>query len=184
MLLNALVRVVIATILAVNLDAFLKLVVTPVLIASVIGIIAAPLTFVLGNAIQSVIYSFCFFGFDDKFLITTLDATGGKERLLLISSDGEWHKMGKFEKLSARLAMKFAAGFSVGFAGLATMIPIVGPILTAGLSGWVVAWDMVYVPLSGIGYVGVFPQARSVYDNFRQFYWFGFWAVLAEVSAS
>lgn len=173
-------RVTIAIILEINLDAFLKLVVTPFLAASVVGAVAAPLTFFVGQALQPIIHSVCFYGFDDTFIMATLDSTGGKDRLVTLSKSGEWHKMGFFHKSFMRWCIKSMAGFSVGFAGLCTALPVVGPILTALLSGWVVAWDMVYVPLSGMGHVGFFRQLRTVLGNFRAFYWFGFTAVLIE----
>ena len=180
MLLSMVIRVTIAITLQINLDAFLKLVVTPILAASVIGAVAAPFTFFVGQALQPIIHSFCFYGFDDKFLMATLEATGGKERLATLSKTGEWHESGSFHKFFLRWCIKTTAGFTIGFAGLCTAIPIVGPVLTALLSGWVVAWDMVYVPLSGMGRVGVVRQGRSVLKNFREYYWFGFWAVLIE----
>jgi len=180
LLLSMVIRVTIAITLQINLDAFLKLVVTPLLAASVIGAVAAPFTFFVGQALQPIIHSFCFYGFDDKFLMATLEATGGKGRLATLSKTGEWHETGSFHKFFLRWCIKSTAGCCIGFAGLCTAIPIVGPVLTALLSGWVVAWDMVYVPLSGMGRVGVFRQGRSVLANFREYYWFGFWAVLIE----
>lgn len=180
LLLSVVIRVAIAIALQINLDAFLKLVVTPFLAASVVGAVAAPLTFFVGQALQPIIHSFCFYGFDDPFIMATLEATGGKERLSTLSKTGEWYKMGTFHKYFMRWCIKTTAGFWVGFAGLCTYIPIVGPVLVALLSGWVVAWDMVYVPLSGMGHVGIFRQGRSVLANFGEYYWFGFWAVLIE----
>jgi len=174
------IRVIIAIVLEINLDGFLKLVVTPFLAASVVGAVAAPLTFFVGQALQPIINSFCFYGFDDPFVMATLEATGGKDRLSTLSKTGEWHHMGTFHKYFMRWCIKATAGFWVGFAGICTYIPIVGPILTALLSGWVVAWDMVYIPLSGMGRVGILRQGRSVLTNFSEYYWFGFWAVLME----
>lgn len=173
-------RVAIAMTLTINLDAFLKLVVTPFLAASIVGAAAAPLTFFVGQALQPIIHSFCFYGFDDKFMIATLDATGGKERLARLSKSGHWHEMGFFHRYFIRWCIKAAAGFFLGFAGLATAIPFVGPVLTALLSGWAVAWDLVYIPLSGMGRVGVLRQGLSVLAHFWEYYWFGFWAVLIE----
>ena len=50
----------------INLDAFLKLVVTPFLAASDIGAVAALLTFFVGQVVlQPIIHLICFFGFDD-----------------------------------------------------------------------------------------------------------------------
>lgn len=50
----------------INLDAFLKLVVTPFLAASDIGAVAALLTFFVGQVVlQPIINLICFFGFDD-----------------------------------------------------------------------------------------------------------------------
>ena len=88
--------------------------------------------------------------------------------------------MGKFHKLFMRWCIKTIAGCSVGLAGFCTAIPILGPILTALLSGWAVAWDIVYVPLSGMGRVGILRQGMSVLHHFWDYYWFGFWAVLIE----
>jgi len=180
MLINMTIRVVIAIAITVNLDIFLKLVVTPVLAASIIGAVAAPLTFFLGQALQPVIHSICFYGFDDSFVMAALEATGGKERLAKLSKTGEWHEMGTFERYFTRWCIKTSAGFVVGFAGLSAAIPIVGPFLTALLAGWAVAWDTVYVPLSGMGKVGFLHQGASVMKHFWSYYWFGFWAVLIE----
>ena len=180
MLVGMMLRVTIAVILELNLDAFLKLVVTPFLAASVIGTAAAPLTFFIGQALQPIIHSLCFYGFDDPFVLATLESTGAKRRLASLSKTGEWHKMGTFHRYFMRWCIKTTAGFFLGFAGLFTAIPIAGPIVTALLSGWAVAWDMVYVPLSGMGHVGIFRQARTVLANFSEYYWFGFWAVLIE----
>jgi len=112
--------------------------------------------------------------------MATLEATGGKARLAALSKDGEWQSTGFFHRFFVRWCIKTCAGFFVGFAGLATAIPIVGPIITAALAGWAVTWDMVYIPLSGMGRVGVIHQGLSVLHHFWSYYWFGFWAVLME----
>mmetsp|Transcript_25705 Transcript_25705/g.53697 ORF Transcript_25705/g.53697 Transcript_25705/m.53697 type:complete len:321 (+) Transcript_25705:93-1055(+) len=185
MMLNMIIRVALAVALMINIDAFLKLVVTPILAASIIGAIAAPFTFFVGQALQPIVYSICFYGFDDPFVVAALEATGGKERLLLAANANtggveEWHEMGFFNKYFTRWCIKTAAGFIVGFAGLASAIPLVGSVFTALLAGWAVAWDMVYVPLAGIGRVGILRQGASVLAHFWEYYWFGFWAVLIE----
>lgn len=171
-------RVVVATILVVNVDAFLKVFVTPVLVATGIGAAVAPVAFFMGQALQPIIHSFCFFHFDDRFVLASLEATGAKGRL---APRAGWHKVGIVEKVFVRYGvMKLMAGAFVGLTGIFALVPILGPILTALVAGWAVAWDTVYVPLSGMGYVGVFKQGRSVFSNFRAYYWFGFWAVLIE----
>ena len=88
--------------------------------------------------------------------------------------------MNFFNKYFTRWCTKTAAGVIVGFAGLASAIPLVGSVFTALLAGWAVAWDMVYVPLAGIGRVGILRQGASVLAHFWEYYWFGFWAVLIE----
>ena len=45
-------RTALATILVTNVDAFLKLVVTPVLAATVVGAVLTPFTFFMGQALQ------------------------------------------------------------------------------------------------------------------------------------
>ena len=112
--------------------------------------------------------------------MASLVVSGGKERLSkqLIPFLNE--KIGFFHQWFMRWCIKTTSGICVGFAGLACAIPIIGPILTALLSGWVVTWDLVYIPLMGMGKVGIFSQARSVLANFGDYYWFGFWAVLIE----
>ncbi|KAL7525099.1 hypothetical protein ACHAWF_001209 [Thalassiosira exigua] len=181
LMLNMVLRVVLATAISVNLDAFLKLVVTPALAATIVGAVATPLTFFVGQTLQPIIFSVCFVGFDDKFVLATLEVTGIKDRLAAEhAKDGEWREMGYFEKFITRYLIKVMAGWTVGIAGIATIVPVVGPILTALLSGWAVAWDVVYVPLSGMGRRGFLRQAKTVFGNFWGYHWFGFWAVLLE----
>ena len=176
-----LIRIAICTALIMNIDAFLKLVVTPALVATGVGAIVAPLTFFVGQALQPIVHSFCFFHFDDRFIMASLDGSGSKERLVNGLDMKRWGRLGLGEKLFVRYGfMKVMAGFFVGLPGLLAFIPILGPIIVALVGGWAVAWDMVYVPLSCMGYHGVNAQSKTVRDNFRRYYWFGFWAVLVE----
>lgn len=120
--------------------------------------------------------------FDDAFVVAALEATGGKGRLVALglSKTGEWRPMGFFYKYFVKIWLKVAAGGVVGVAGLCTAIPFAGPVLTALLSGWIVAWDIVFVPLYGMGLGGILGQAGSVRAHLREYHWFGFWAVLLE----
>eukprot|EP01083_Nonionella_stella_P250918 866316_1 len=174
------IRVIIATILVMNIDAFLKAVVTPILVATGIGVVVAPVTFFMGQALQPIINSICFFHFDDRFVMASLASTGVKDRLVKGMGLIKWHKMGLGEKILMRYSLKVSVGSFVGLTSILAYIPLLGPVLLALISGWAVAWDLVYIPLSGIGYTGIVRQARTVYANFGKFYWFGFWAVLME----
>lgn len=175
------IRILICTIVIMNIDAFLKGIVTPTLAATGVGAIVAPMTFFIGQALQPIINSICFFHFDDRFLMASLEVSGSKERLVTGLALEKWEKMGLREKLFIRYGVvKLGAGFFVGLAGIFAFIPILGPIIVALSGGWAMAWDMVYVPLSCMGYHGVVQQGKSVHANFRKYYWFGFWAVLIE----
>lgn len=175
------IRILICTIVIMNMDAFLKGIVTPTLVATGVGAIVAPMTFFIGQALQPIINSICFFHFDDRFLMASLEVSGSKERLVTGLALEKWEKMGLREKLFIRYGVvKLGAGFFVGLAGIFAFIPILGPIIVALSGGWAMAWDMVYVPLSCMGYHGVVQQGKSVHANFRKYYWFGFWAVLIE----
>lgn len=174
------IRIAIAVFLDVVLDGFLKTVVTPAIAATGIGIVATPLTFFIGQALQPMIHSVAFIVFDDRFLMASLEATGIKQRLLPRAVGKKWHKMTILEGIITRYCVKAIAGWCLGWASLFTILPVVGPVFTALLSGWVVAWDYVYVPLAGMGHVGVLRQFRTVLRNFRAYFWFGFWAVLIE----
>ena len=178
-----LIRTFLCTLIIVNIDGFLKLFVTPALVATGIGAVVAPVTFFMGQALQPIIHSICFFHFDDRFVMASMEACGSKERLVTGLGMDKWGRMGLREKIIMRYGvMKVFAGFFVGFASIFAYIPILGPILVALTGGWAMAWDMVYVPLSCMGYHGVLQQGKSVLsrDNFRKYYWFGFWAVLME----
>jgi len=175
------IRVILATAIVIQFDAFLKLVVTPALAATGIGLLLVPFTFFVGQAAQPIIHSWCFIAFDDRFVLASLEASGAKDRLVKGMGLEKWGEMAGWEKLIMRHGvMKSSASFFVGMAGIFAYIPLLGPVLVALFSGWAVAWDMVYVPLSCMGYVGVPKQGRSVYANFRKYYWFGFWSVLIE----
>ena len=76
--------------------------------------------------------------------------------------------------------VKSLSAWCLGLAGLCTLVPVVGHVLTAILSGWLVAWDYVYVPLTGMGYIGPLLQFQTVWQHLGAFQWYGFWAVLME----
>mmetsp|Transcript_11503 Transcript_11503/g.21878 ORF Transcript_11503/g.21878 Transcript_11503/m.21878 type:complete len:278 (-) Transcript_11503:135-968(-) len=177
---NMIVRIAIATAVMLFLDFYLKLVLTPILAATIVGVVATPLTFSLGQTLQPAIYSICFLGFDDKFLVACLEVTGVKERLATRHAKGKWHDIKKFEKYGTKILIKIIASFIVGGSGLAAIVPLAGLVLSASLSGWVVAWDMVFVALSGMERRGVVRQAKVVRSNFKEYSKFGFWAVLRE----
>lgn len=175
------IRILICTIVTVNIDGFLKAIVTPTLVATGIGAIVAPMTFFMGQALQPIINSICFFHFDDRFVMASLEVSGSKERLMTGLALEKWGRMGLREKIFMRYCVvKLCAGFFIGLAGIFAFIPILGPIIVALSGGWAMTWDMVYVPLSCMGYHGVVQQGKSVHTNFRKYYWFGFWAVLIE----
>ena len=181
MLIGVVIRIAIAITLELVLDGFLKTVVTPAIAATGIGALVAPLTFLIGQALQPIIHSIAFLVFDDKFLHATLEATGIKERLITERQLTKgWHRMTFFQGMITRYVMKSMASWCLGLAGLCTMLPVVGYVLTAFLSGWVVAWDYVYVALAGMGYIGPRRQFQTVWRNFGEYQWFGFWAVLIE----
>jgi len=176
---GALLRIAMAIFLEISLDGFLKTVVTPAIAGTGIGILVTPLTFFIGQALQPIIHSVSFLIFDDRFLDIAMESTGTKQKLVK-TTNGKWHRLSLVEGIITRHCLKVLSAWCVGLAGLCTLIPVLGPILTALLSGWIVAWDYVYVPLSGMGYVGFVRQFWVVYRDFRRYYWFGFWAVLLE----
>ena len=195
LLLSVMIRIILAMALELVLDGFLKTVVTPALVATGIGAAVAPLVFLLEYTLQPMIHSVAFLIFDDRFLLATLEATGIKEDLVLSvqkqkSAKGtrkrrkggrvEWHKISFMEGMFTRYVIKSCAAWCLAWAGLCTVIPVLGQILVAVLSGWIVAWDYVYVALSGMGYIGPWQQFQTVWQNFGQFHWYGFWAVLME----
>jgi hypothetical protein len=180
------IRIVIAIWLELLLDGFLKTVVTPALASTGIGALVAPMSFLIGQALQPMIHSIAFLVFDDRFLLKTLEATGIQEQLIQNierndkGSEIGWHKITLAEGMMTRYVMKSMAAWCLGWAGLCTIVPVVGHVLTAVLSGWVVAWDYVYVPLAGMGYLGPWQQLQTVWQHFGAYGWYGFWAVLIE----
>ena len=68
-----LIRTFLCTLIIVNIDGFLKLFVTPALVATGIGAVVAPapVTFFMGQALQPIIHSICFFHFDDRFVMAS-----------------------------------------------------------------------------------------------------------------
>ena len=66
------------------------------------------------------------------------------------------------------------------WAELCTVIPVLGQLLVAVLTGWIVAWDYVHVPLSGMGYSCHWQHSQTVWKHFGQFQGYGFWAVIIE----
>ncbi|CAB9499820.1 expressed unknown protein [Seminavis robusta] len=185
LLFSAVVRIGIALGLELAMDAVLKTVVTPLLVASGIGALLAPATFLLEYAFQPLIHSIAFLVFDDNFVMATLETTGIQDRLVRKDHKNnpgvlEWHKMSFFEGFCTRYVVKSLTAWCLGWAGLCTIVPVVGHLLTAVLTGWLVAWDYVYVPLSGLGYIGPLQQFQTVWQHFSYFQWYGFWAVLIE----
>ena len=180
LLLSAVIRICIAMGLELAMDGFLKTIVTPALAASGVGAIVAPLTFLLEYALQPIVHSIAFLIFDDNFLVATLQATGIQGNLVSVGKTDKWHKMGIIEGILTRYVVKSCSAWCLGWAGLCTIVPVVGHVLTAVLTGWLVAWDYVYVPLSGMGHIGPFQQFRTVWKHWWSFQWYGFWAVLAE----
>ena len=178
-LVSAVIRIGVAMTLELVLDGLLKTVVTPALIATGIGAVAAPLTFLLEYALQPIIHSLAFIIFDDRFLMAALEATG-IQHCLEQESGKAWHKMTLIEGIFTRYVIKSLAAWCLGWAGLCTAIPVAGHMLTAGLTGWIVAWDYVYVPLSGMGHVGPWQQLQTVWTHWGDYQWFGVWAVLLE----
>ena len=195
LLLSVMIRIILAMVLELLLDGFLKTVVTPALVATGIGAFVAPLVFLLEYTLQPMIHSIAFLIFDDRFLLATLEATGIKQDLLMSvqksSAKGKrkrrkgggevkWHKLSLMEGMLTRYVIKSCAAWCLAWAGLCTVIPVLGQILVAVLTGWIVAWDYVYVPLSGMGYIGPWQQFQTVWQHFGKFQWYGFWAVLIE----
>lgn len=178
-ILSVSIRILICMALELMLDGFLKTVVTPAIIATGIGAVVAPLIFLLEYALQPIIHSIAFIIFDDKFLMATLEATGIKDQLEAEAAM-PWHSVTFTEGFITRYVIKSMATSCLGWAGLCTIVPVAGHILTAVLTGWVVAWDYVYVPLAGMGYIGPWQQAQTVWEHFGDYQWYGFWAVMAE----
>jgi len=159
------------------MDGFLKTIVTPILVSTGIGALMAPLTFFLEYSLQPVIHSIAFLVFDDSFLLATLETTGIQSRML---QTRQWHKLSFLEGMLTRYVVKSISAWCLAWAGVLTIVPLAGNILTAILTGWVVTWDYVYVPLSGMGHVGPWQQFRMVWKHLWAFQWYGFWAVLVE----
>ena len=62
------------------------------------------------------------------------------------SKYGEWHSMSRLERFMTRYVMKVCAHMCVGLAWIANVIPGVGHVLVALLTGWVVAWETCAYP--------------------------------------
>ena len=184
---EALVRIGLAVGLETVLDGLLEGVVVPSLERVTPrrfgGWVGPPAAHFLGEALRPVLRSVSFLFFDDRFLDTVLESTGTKEALAasLCLTTG-WHETqpGLFRKLVARYCLKAVASWFVGFAGLLTVVPLVGPVLTAFLSGWIVAWDCVCVPLWGMGRTTAWSQLETVLADLPRYHRFGVGAVLLE----